>query len=917
LNRIITSEVLVSYSQCPRKAYFLLCTSEKGTPNEYINILQHRKSVLQNRHINEIQKKNNSIQPYSISNQKKGIDFLVNATLISNQLEAYCPILRKEKDKSRLGHYLYIPTIFVGTYNISKEHKLELFFISYILGQVQNKLPDVGYIIKMDEKLCKVNLKNIEKTLFPYIDPLRSWAELKYLKEPDLILNKHCQYCKFNMLCKEKAEKEDSLSLLSRISTKKIVQKYEKKGIFTIKQLSYLYRPRRRKKSTKKRPIIHRPELQALAINTDKIYLEELPELSRKTKEIFLDFEGIPDQQYYYLIGMLICNGNIVTYYYFWADNPQEESNIWKKFLQMINRYPSVYIYHYGSYESKAIDKLCRRYKTDSNEIKIRLVNVNTQIYGKVYFPLRSNSLKEIGKFIGASWTSPNASGLQSLVWHHYWSESGNQNDKQRLITYNKEDCYALKLLVDELYKIQNQADLLSNIDFVDQPKTQMTETSSQIHKQFNIILKFAHENFDKRKISLKQNEIYKTEEKKKIGAKEGHQAYYRLIPKAKKVIHVRSKQKCPKHKDQILRKTQYISERTIIDLVFTSTGIRKSIIKYWGTKSYCSKCNRLYLPNTITKLGNCLFGHSFRAWIIYQRLFLRLPYDVIIQVLIDQFNEKISVGTIINFFRCFSNYYSFTEKLIIRNVLKSPFIHIDETKINIQGIDHYVWVFTDGKHVFFRYTETREAKIVHDILTEYAGILISDFYGGYDSVKCKQQKCWSHLIDDINDDLLKAPFDIEYEKFVLEIRNLILPIFQAVEKYGLKKRNLNKFKKNVDHFYKNTIFDKYYKSDLTVKYQKRFIRYKESLFTFLEYDGTPWNNNLAERALRHLAVQRKISRLFYKSVVEPYLLLLGIMQTCRFQNKAFLQFLVSGMKDFNKSKNSKIIKNSILSIKD
>ena len=143
MNRIITSDVLVSYSQCPRKAYFLLCTNKKGTPNEYISILQHRKSILQDKYINELQKKNCSVQPYSISNQKKGFDFLVNATFKSNELEAYCRLLRKEKSKSRLGRYLYMPILFVGTYNIINEHKLELFFIAYILGQIQKHIPDI------------------------------------------------------------------------------------------------------------------------------------------------------------------------------------------------------------------------------------------------------------------------------------------------------------------------------------------------------------------------------------------------------------------------------------------------------------------------------------------------------------------------------------------------------------------------------------------------------------------------------------------------------------------------------------------------------------------------------------------------------------------------------------------------------
>jgi len=54
----------------------------------------------------------------------------------------------------------------------------------------------------------------------------------------------------------------------------------------------------------------------------------------------------------------------------------------------------------------------------------------------------------------------------------------------------------------------------------------------------------------------------------------------------------------------------------------------------------------------------------------------------------------------------------------------------------------------------------------------------------------------------------------------------------------------------------------------------------------------------MAERAIRHLAVQRKISGSFYKHAVPHYLLLLAIAQTCRFQNKPFLKFLIAKEKN-------------------
>ena len=75
-------------------------------------------------------------------------------------------------------------------------------------------------------------------------------------------------------------------------------------------------------------------------------------------------------------------------------------------------------------------------------------------------------------------------------------------------------------------------------------------------------------------------------------------------------------------------------------------------------------------------------------------------------------------------------------------------------------------------------------------------------------------------------------------------------------------------------------------------------MRYRGSMFTFLENDGVPWNNNAAERALRHLAIQRKISGSFFAAGAERYLRLLGIAQTCRFQDKSFLRFLLSGTHD-------------------
>ena len=45
------------------------------------------------------------------------------------------------------------------------------------------------------------------------------------------------------------------------------------------------------------------------------------------------------------------------------------------------------------------------------------------------------------------------------------------------------------------------------------------------------------------------------------------------------------------------------------------------------------------------------------------------------------------------------------------------------------------------------------------------------------------------HLIRDLNDDLWESPFDTEYESFVLKVKELIFPIFETIDRYGLKEK--------------------------------------------------------------------------------------------------------------------------------
>ncbi len=894
---VITSKIFVAYSQCPRKAFLLLFSEDQGKPHDYPLILEERRNHNRTRYLEKFLQSHPEAKQYEAKGFKKH-EFLFNVTLKSAQLEAYCAALIKVNNDPENRQNSYEPTVVVGTYSITPEQKTELFFVGLVLERIQKQSPAVGRIVTMDEKVHRVKLEKGYKGIKGYLKTLESWCSIQPNKAPALILNKYCPSCQFRDICREQAEKENNLSLLDRM-TPKAIQKYNKRGIFTVQQLSYLFKPRRKRKNQKEsEPIKHSLELQSLAIREQKIYIQELPDLTRQPVELFLDMEGIPDQRLYYLIGLLVCDGGKSIQHSFWADTQEDEEVIWNQFLSKLSEYPEAPIFHYGNYEIKAFRDLAKRYTTDIEKVEKHLINVNSYIYGKIYFPIFSNRLKEIGLFMDASWPLKISSGLQSLAWRYNWQETKSSMYKDDLLIYNNKDCSTLKLLVDKISEISSQGHLNQNIVPANQKQSFSTKVSEEIHGTFELILKASHEHYDRSKISFLNNRL--DSEKRKRGGQKQHTAFVRIVPtKVNKIIEVLSVSECKKCGQDLLQHPQKTINKTIIDLKLTKTGCKKVIFLYKSQKSYCKFCKKYYMPEFFYKGKDlCTFGHGFKSWVVYKRVALRLPYHLIVQDSIEMFDEPISESSASNFIKDLASQYSESERILLEKILLNPFVHSDETLINIQGENQYVWTFTDGNHVIFRLTETRESDIVHKTLQGYKGVLVSDFYGGYDSLTCKQQKCWSHLIRDINDDLWKTPFDVEYESFALEIKKFILPIFKTIDRYGLKKRHLNKFKKVVDRFYSDNIYDKVFCSDLAIKYQKRFERYRGSLFTFLEYDLIPWHNNTAERALRHLAVQRKISGSFFTSGANSYLILLGIMQTCRFQEKSFLKFLMSGDKD-------------------
>src|SRR4029453_7374655 len=106
---IITPEIVVAYSQCPRKAYLLLFSPDMGEPHEYVQILEQQRCEHQERSLARLQQTHADLHPSSVGPLRKGSEVLINARLQVDGLEAECGVLARMEGKSTFGKYRYEP----------------------------------------------------------------------------------------------------------------------------------------------------------------------------------------------------------------------------------------------------------------------------------------------------------------------------------------------------------------------------------------------------------------------------------------------------------------------------------------------------------------------------------------------------------------------------------------------------------------------------------------------------------------------------------------------------------------------------------------------------------------------------------------------------------------------------------------
>jgi predicted RecB family nuclease len=310
---------------------------------------------------------------------------------LETELHAIERVTSKNKDRSDE----FIPIRFNFKNKLGNDDKLLLAFDAFVFTALQRRETQVGKIIHGDDSSAiRIKVSTLFEKVKQRIDII---AELlSSPSPPELILNKHCSECEFHNRCRQVAKESDDLSLLSGISEKERAR-LRSKGIFTVNQLSYTFTPRRTPKRAKNPAKPHHFSLQALAIREKCVYIHGTPTLPECKSRVYLDIEGLPDRDFYYLIGALVVTEERETFHSFWADIESEAATIFIQFAELISKLSDYRVFHYGDYDATAIKRvsvgLPKATQEQLEAIVEKSVNVLSLVYPHVYFPTYSNNL--------------------------------------------------------------------------------------------------------------------------------------------------------------------------------------------------------------------------------------------------------------------------------------------------------------------------------------------------------------------------------------------------------------------------------------------------------------------------------------------------------------------------------------------
>ena len=312
---------------------------------------------------------------------------------------------------------------------------------------------------------------------------------------------------------------------------------------------------------------------------------------------------------------------------------------------------------------------------------------------------------------------------------------------------------------------------------------------------------------------------------------------------------------------------------------VFDLPPIALEVTEYQAeikTCPHCQSTNKASFPKEVgqaVQYGSRIKVRLRRIYLMNQHL---LPYERTSEIIADFYGHEISVGTLYNINdACFEALERPVEN-IKEQIIASQVVHFDETGLRVEKRTQWLHSASTAELTFYMFHQRRgsEAMDKANILPQFTGTAIHDHWKPYLKYLCRHGLCNSHHLRE-----LIFIYEQCEQNWAKKMIDLMLEIKQTVEQAKMRgEKDLDKGQiESFEHDYDGIIAqglkmnpdrDPQRRKKKRSKAQNllhRLKEHREATLAFMYDFCVPFDNNLAERDIRMVKVQQKISGCFRK----------------------------------------------------
>ncbi|MDQ7795119.1 MAG: IS66 family transposase [bacterium] len=292
-----------------------------------------------------------------------------------------------------------------------------------------------------------------------------------------------------------------------------------------------------------------------------------------------------------------------------------------------------------------------------------------------------------------------------------------------------------------------------------------------------------------------------------------------------------------------------------------------------------CPRCgseNRAAFPEGVG--AKTQYGSNLKAVVSYLTAYQLIPLRRAVELLSDMFGHRICEATLLNASGALAEVLGPTEETIRGALTCSPVLNLDETGMRIEGKTSWLHVASNEMLTFYAPHARRGRAAMEDIgiLPDFEGTAVHDAFSSYMGYDCRHALCNAHLIREL------TALEECGETWACEMKNLLLDTYASVTrakergKLKLSRRSLEGIEKSChrileEGFAKNPLPDTRGQPKRRGRKKKSKARnllerlrdHMDKVLAFAYDFRVPFDNNLAERDLRMMKVQQKVSGTF------------------------------------------------------